>query len=94
MSYKESPVELPRPADSKVLGSPSLVGFGLASRLSISFICSMVPVSSWNCPSMELIRVLSVETEPIDLSSDIEDGLGECVIERGTANGDLMGEGV
>ena len=53
--------------------------------------CSIVPDSSLNCPSIDVIRVLSVETDPVDLSSEVEVGFAECVIECGTGKGDLSG---
>ena len=55
--------------------------------------CSIVPDSSLNCPSIDVIRVLSVETDPVYLSSEVEVVFAECVIECGTGKGDLSGEG-
>ena len=56
---------------------------GLASKLSIFLIYSMVPEISWNFLSIELMRVFRVETEPSDLSSDVIAGFSEWVIESG-----------
>ena len=61
--------------------------------VSMFFMCSIVPESSWNWPSIELIRVLRVEIEPVDLSSAVEVGLAECVMECGIGKGDFSGEG-
>ena len=49
--------------------------------------CSMVPDSSLNWPSMEVILELRVEIDPVDLSSEV-DGLSECEIELGTGRGE------
>ena len=87
MDYEEEPAELPRPALSKDLGSSSGVVFVFVRRLSIFLICSIVPVNSWNWPSMEFILVFNVEMEPTDRSS-FGGGLSECVIVLGTGNGD------
>ena len=91
--YEESPAKLPWPADSKDLGSPSLLVFGLASNVSIVFICSIVPVSSCMWPSIELTRVFRDETEPRDLSSEKFGSLSVWEIVLGIAGGDLKEEG-
>ena len=65
------PAKLPWPAFAKDLGSSSCVVFGLARRFNMFFMCSMVPDNSWNCPSIELILVLRVDTDPNDLSSEV-----------------------
>ena len=91
--YEESPAKLPWPADSKDLGSPSLLVFGLASNVSIVFICSIAPVSSCMWPSTELTRVFKEETEPKDLSSEKFGSLSVWEIVLGIAGGDLKEEG-
>ena len=47
--------------------------------------CSIVPDSSLNWPSIAVILVLRVETDPADLSSEVG-SLSECEIVFGTGN--------
>ena len=55
-------------------------------------ICSIVPVSSCICPSIELTRVFKVETDPIDLSSLEVECFSVCVMVFGIEKG-RRGEG-
>ena len=52
-----------------------------------------MPESSWNCPSIELMRVFRVETDPSDCSSDIVFGCLEWVMECGMEGGYRLGDG-
>ena len=66
-----------------------LVGFRVGKYVQHIFICSIVPVNSCICPSIEFTLVLRVETEPVDRSSEGETKVSEREIVLGTGGGDL-----